>query len=124
MKRPSQSEVRLEAEKSGLPRNEADKFFLFYSSKDWAVGKSPMKNWHCALAGWKLRWQERLPENRPPNGADRMIMQKEFERCVARMKSISDSYAEHQSWTAKDRAEFVRLKERKAELMKKLDIMI
>jgi len=34
---------------------EAQKFVAFYGSKDWMVGKSKMKDWRKAVAGWKLR---------------------------------------------------------------------
>lgn len=59
MKKPSIEEVRLDALKRGLPEVEADKFFYYYDSKNWFVGKSPMKNWHSALAHWTLVWNER-----------------------------------------------------------------
>jgi hypothetical protein len=29
-----------------------DKFWHFYESKGWVVGKSPMKNWKSAIATW------------------------------------------------------------------------
>ena len=31
---------------------EAEKFWNFYESKGWMVGKNPMKNWHSAAANW------------------------------------------------------------------------
>lgn len=31
---------------------DAERFFNFYESKGWMVGKSKMKNWHAALANW------------------------------------------------------------------------
>lgn len=34
---------------------EAEKFFCFYNSKNWKVGKSTMSNWKSAAAGWLLR---------------------------------------------------------------------
>lgn len=43
----------------GLPENESQKAFHYYCSNGWHVGKSKMKVWRSALAGWKLRWQER-----------------------------------------------------------------
>lgn len=43
----------------GLPESECEKYFWFYESKDWHVGKSRMQRWVAAMAGWKLRWQER-----------------------------------------------------------------
>jgi hypothetical protein len=37
---------------------EAEKFFDFYESKGWKVGKSPMKNWKSASGNWNRRVQE------------------------------------------------------------------
>ena len=34
---------------------DAESFFNYYESKGWVVGKSPMKNWQAALAGWNSR---------------------------------------------------------------------
>ena len=36
-----------------LPVTEADKFYDFYSSKGWLVGKAAMKDWRAALRNWK-----------------------------------------------------------------------
>lgn len=32
---------------------DADKFFDFYESKGWLVGKSPMKSWEAAVRNWE-----------------------------------------------------------------------
>jgi hypothetical protein len=56
--RPTIEELKLQGAKIGLPDRECEKFMAFYESKGWKVGKSPMKNWRSALAGWRLRWQE------------------------------------------------------------------
>ena len=40
---------------SKLISKEAEKFFCFYNSKNWKVGKSTMSNWRSAAAGWLLR---------------------------------------------------------------------
>jgi hypothetical protein len=66
---PTLEEVLLQASKAGLPSIEAEKFFCFYESKDWMVGKSKMKKWLMALSGWKLRWQESKNGNRSQNTA-------------------------------------------------------
>lgn len=36
-------------------QKEADKFFNFYESNGWKVGKNPMKNWKAAASGWLSR---------------------------------------------------------------------
>ncbi len=56
---PTIDEVLVRAAEIELPPREAQKFILFYESKGWKVGKTPMIQWRSALAGWKLRWEER-----------------------------------------------------------------
>jgi len=52
---PELEEVKLMFSKSGGPPEEAEKFFNFYSSKGWMVGKTRMKSVPHAVAGWILR---------------------------------------------------------------------
>ena len=56
---PSLEEVEMAASKIGLPAIEASKFFNYYESNGWRVGRVKMVSFTHALAGWKLRWQER-----------------------------------------------------------------
>lgn len=56
---PTMEEALLHASKVGLPEREAQKFWFFYDSKSWKVGKSPMKQWRSSMALWKLNYQER-----------------------------------------------------------------
>ena len=60
---PTREEVLEESSKIGLPETEADKFLAYYCSNGWKVGKTPMKSWHHALAGWASRWKERSHVN-------------------------------------------------------------
>lgn len=39
----------------GLSPSEASKFWNYYESVGWKVGKKPMKSWKGAVAGWKQR---------------------------------------------------------------------
>lgn len=58
--KPSLDEVKLACAKCGLPESEAERFWNYYDSVGWKVGKNPMKSWTSALAGtWKSNWQER-----------------------------------------------------------------
>ena len=34
---------------------DGERFFYYYESNGWRVGKNPMKDWHQALAGWQSR---------------------------------------------------------------------
>lgn len=57
--RPTDAELTLMAEKIGLPESERLKFAAYYDSNGWRVGRNPMKSVAGAMAGWKVRWQER-----------------------------------------------------------------
>ena len=55
--KPSLEEIRLYCQE----RNnsvEPEKFFDFYESKGWVVGKSPMKDWKAAVRTWEQRGPE------------------------------------------------------------------
>ena len=51
----------------GSPLSEAERFFNYYESKGWVVGKSPMKNWHSAVANWIGNLKERTKTYTTPN---------------------------------------------------------
>jgi hypothetical protein len=59
--KPSLEEVKLCAAKTGLPVTEAEKFFNYYESNGWRVGKNPMKSWTHAVANWFKTWREKNP---------------------------------------------------------------
>ncbi len=65
-KEPTIEEVRLLFAKAGGTDRQADKFFNFYASKGWLVGKTKMKSVTHAVAGWILRNQENAPVNTNP----------------------------------------------------------
>jgi hypothetical protein len=52
VKRPTAQEVEEYALKIGF-KLKGEHFVDFYESKDWFVGKSPMKNWQAAVRTWK-----------------------------------------------------------------------
>lgn len=53
---PSIEEVLEYITEKGYPyRSEAEKFFYYYDSKGWIVGKSKMKNWKSSASGWMSR---------------------------------------------------------------------
>lgn len=47
-----------------LPSGEVERFFLYYQSNGWKVGKNPMRCWKSALAGWRLRWLDRQAQRK------------------------------------------------------------
>ena len=49
---PTLTEVREYCRDTGKDID-ADKFWNFYESKNWMVGKNKMSNWHAAVANWQ-----------------------------------------------------------------------
>lgn len=121
---PTLEAVRLLAAKVGLPDVEAEKLWNFYESKGWMVGKSKMKSLGGAIGGWAARWrQTQFREQQAVlSGAEIVLRGNELETVKQKMKSISNSYGEHQSWSDADIAKFRVLKTRKAELMRLLGL--
>lgn len=63
-KKPELEEIKLHFSKAGLPMSEAEKFFHYYESNGWRVGRNPMKCWHSAAANWKKNWEQRVFSSR------------------------------------------------------------
>lgn len=53
--KPTVEELTAEAIKIGLPLPEVDKFFNYYESNGWKVGKNSMKSWPATMKGWLSR---------------------------------------------------------------------
>jgi hypothetical protein len=53
-----------------------------------------------------------------------MVLQKEYERVLVRLREIPKIYDEHRDWTKAHREEFGRLNLRRDELRRKLGVMI
>jgi hypothetical protein len=119
---PTNDELKLQAAKIGLPEREAQKFFCYYASNGWRVGKNKMKQWRIALTGWKLRWEERRGVSAVSPTTQAILYQKELEEVQSKMRAIRCSYSEHQSWSEDDKAKWYKLKARRDELKKLLGI--
>jgi hypothetical protein len=52
--KPTPEMCKLQAAKAGLPESEALRFWNYYESNGWRVGKNPMRSWPSAMANWKL----------------------------------------------------------------------
>lgn len=52
--RPTLSEIKSYLSEVGSKLN-AEKFFNYYESNGWRVGKNPMKNWKAAVATWEAK---------------------------------------------------------------------
>jgi len=64
--KPTLEQVKLSCAKIGLPEFEGEKFFNYYESKGWKVGKTPMVSWPHALANWKKNAGEWSSSNPVP----------------------------------------------------------
>jgi len=53
--KPTLEQLNTEAALIGLPLSEVDKFWNYYESNGWKVGKNPMKSWPAALRNWLSR---------------------------------------------------------------------
>ena len=47
----------------GSNKNEGEKFYYFYESKGWNVGKTKMKNWKMSASGWISRNKTNKPDS-------------------------------------------------------------
>jgi len=63
---PSLEEVKAQCEQSSGSPEEAEKFWHYYESNGWKVGRNPMKSWKSALEGWLRR---NLQSNSKPKSA-------------------------------------------------------
>jgi len=55
-------------------------------------------------------------------GASLIVKQRELDRCLEAMRSIRNSYGDHQAWDAVDKAKWAKLVERKKQLKRELGV--
>ena len=56
--KPTLEQLKTKADLIGLSTTEVDKFWNYYESNGWKVGKNPMKSWPAALQNWLSRVRE------------------------------------------------------------------
>ena len=56
--KPTLEQLNTKAELIGLSTTEVEKFWNYYESNGWKVGKNPMKSWPAALQNWLSRVRE------------------------------------------------------------------
>ena len=124
--KPTIEAVKLQAAKIGLADAEADKFFNYYESNGWRVGRNPMKSWVHAMTNWKNNAQSYQPANKiapsPVSGAAIVVLGKELERVIEQMRVIKATYGDHQTWSSDDVTKFKQLRSRRDELRKQLGV--
>ena len=64
---PSLEECMLTFQEAGSTSDEGEKFFNFYTSKGWLVGKSKMKDWKAAARNWIKRNNDERRQKTPNN---------------------------------------------------------
>lgn len=52
---PDMAEVKAYFSQKGGTNAQAERFFAYYESNGWRVGKNPMKKWKAAASGWIAR---------------------------------------------------------------------
>ena len=115
MKKPTLDEVLEQCRKIELPEEQGLKYFDYYESKGWKVGKEPMKLWTAALANWKRTWQERNGNGHVSPSVEAIRNQTALARVEDRLKAIRGMFP-----LPKDdptRVEFQMLKTERVRLM-------
>lgn len=64
---PDIAEVKAYFAEKGGTNAQAERFFTYYESNGWRVGKNPMKKWKAAASGWISRDREQYQSNPSQN---------------------------------------------------------
>lgn len=128
MKPPTPAEIGNYGQEIGLPFEECEAFYDHFESNGWKVGgRTAMKSWQAAMRKWKRNWMSGIFRKWPKDelsGADKMILQKELERCLDRISMINGQYGPMQTWARDDKEKIRILRERAAEIRQKLGIKL
>lgn len=60
--KPTVEDISVYGKEKGMNQPEAEKFFDFYESKNWMVGKNKMKCWKAAVRNW-MRGKKTTPDH-------------------------------------------------------------
>lgn len=87
---PSLGEAREYFQEKGIAGNEPDKFWHYYDSKDWKVGKEKMSKWKSSASGWINRMKDFQPAKPKGQGqTPEEQMQKSYD-VLANLKAIRE----------------------------------
>lgn len=123
----SQDDLKVFCLSVGLALEDGDWLFDKWEGNGWKNDGKAIKDWMATIRAWKASGifpSQKQSGNGHVTGADKIIIQKEYDRIEERLKTLRHNYGDHQTWTEKDRAELVKLKERRKELMGHLGVMI
>lgn len=65
-KPPTIDDLKAYAAEKGYNQFNAERFWNFYESKNWMVGKNKMANWRSAVSNWALRDRQNTAESAKP----------------------------------------------------------
>lgn len=86
-KPPSLEEVKLHFSTHEMPMIEAEKFFNYYESNGWRVGRNPMKSWTAAAGNWKKNIEQKNSA-KPSASVEVVRATKALERVEERLKYL------------------------------------
>lgn len=73
---------------------DGERFFYYYESNGWRVGKNPMKDWHQALAGWNTRNKGEVANGKTGSSTGKNPKQSPGDRIRERLaRKIADGQA-------------------------------
>lgn len=64
-KKPSPEEIQNYLDEKNITSFTAEKFYNFYESNGWMIGKNKMKNWKACCNNWKLRDEKENKKDEP-----------------------------------------------------------
>jgi hypothetical protein len=89
--RCSETEAVIYGQEIGLPTEEAKKFFDYYTSKGWLVGRTPMKDYRAAMRNWKRNSQQTGSRNgNRKNGISIRADQSQFKQSGTKVRVAVD----------------------------------
>ena len=121
------------ADMRAVPKDCAEWFWNTHDARGWLDARGqPIRKVEPLLLNALRAWRSnqgpvgsaQQATVKIPSATDTILRQKEFERVVAAMRSIRDSYSDHQAWDAKDKRRYNQLVERKKELQKILGVTV
>lgn len=121
--KPDQSEMELYASKLGLPPLEIQKFYDYYESNGWRVGKNPMKSWQAAMRNWKNHLH--TYQSNGGSKSEFWKLTKELELVEKELASINNratTTATGRIIEPRDRPTFEKLRARRGEIKTQLQL--
>lgn len=122
--RPTLKQVKDKCQFIGCPESEGEQFWNHFEASGW-IDKNGHKiqSWEAKLATWAANARAKpIEKAHHTNGANTVVLGKELDRIIDRMRTIKGTYGDHQSWSQDDVTEFNTLRIRRTELRKTLGV--